>query len=411
MKAIVNSISPGRYLPLKILGRVWPGVYYSGAAALKYKTDWPEPKLPSAEWAKVRPTLAGICGSDVALIELANPPDSFAKAFISSPFVMGHESVGRITEVGEQVEGFRVGDRVNVEPGLGCAARGIQPACPMCREGLLASCHNLAAGRLPPGMAIGFNSATSGAWSEAFVGHRSQLFKVPEALTDEQALLVDPLACALHAVLRRKPRDEERVLILGSGIIGLALVNAIRAVGSKARIIMLGRHEFQRDLALARGADTVALPGDFSLTGMYGYFAKQFQCRMFRGFVGKPILLGGADVVYDAVGSRDTTEDALRLARSGGTVVIIGMGHARWVDWDPVTWKHLTIMGVNGRAFEAADPARRHTYQIVHEMLLDGRLKTDGLLTHTIPLADYRSAFQVLANKGRTGCVKAALRI
>ena len=85
-----------------------------------------------------------------------------------------------------------------------------------------------------------------------------------------------------------------------------------------------------------RGADQVVLPGDFSLTGTVQLFGQAVpQCRLHRGAFGKPILLGGADVVYDAVGSRDTTEDAPRLVRSGGTAVIIGMGHARWVDWDP----------------------------------------------------------------------------
>jgi len=411
MRAIVNDIPRVRYIPLKILGRFWTGVFWGPLAKVRYSTTWPEPKLPSSEWVKIRPTLGGICGSDMAMVMLGNPPDSFARAFVSTPMVLGHESIGRITELGGPIEGFSPGDRVNVEPALSCVTRGIEPVCPMCAEGLVASCHNLAAGSLPPGMAIGFNAATSGWWSEAVVAHRSQLFKVPDALTDEQAVLVDPLACCLHAVLLRPPRDDETVLVLGAGIIGIGVVAAIRAVGSRARIIVMARHEFQRDLCRDHGADLVLMPSDYGKAGMYAYLARLFETPVAKGVFGKPILFGGADVVYDAVGSRNTTEDALRVARAAGTIVIIGMGHARWVDWDPVTHKQLTIMGAQGRAYEKSDPRRRHTYQLVHEMMLDGRLKTEGLLTHTFPLSDYSRAFQTVARKGRTGCVKAAFRI
>jgi threonine dehydrogenase-like Zn-dependent dehydrogenase len=78
-----------------------------------------------------------------------------------------------------------------------------------------------------------------------------------------------------------------------------------------------------------------------------------------------------------------------------------------------VTHKQITILGAHGRSFEKNDPSgrRRHTYHIVHEMMLDGRLKTEGLLTHTFPLSDYKHAFKTFLGKGDTGCVKAAFRI
>ena len=141
------------------------------------------------------------------------------------------------------------------------------------------------------------------------------------------------------------------------------------------------------------------------------YIGKWYDCRSFRGVFGKPVLLGGADLTYDSVGSRNSTEDSLRITRSGGTVVMVGMDHPRWVDWDPITHKQLQLIGVHGRAFESGDPQRRHSYQLVYEMLQQGRLKTDGLLTHQFPLADYRHALKTVTNKSRTGCVKAAFRI
>jgi len=411
MRAIVNRISPVRYIPIKLLSKFWKGVFWSPLAAVGYRTDWPEPRLPGGDWVKIRPSLGGICGSDVSMVLLGNPPDSFAKAFVSNPFVLGHESAGRITEVGRDVQGLSPGDRVNVEPMLSCRPRGIEPLCPMCSQGLLASCHSLTDGLLPPGMSIGFNAVTGGFWGEAVVAHRSQIYKVPDAVTDDQAVLVDPLACALHAVLRCPPQDDDTVIIIGSGIIGLGLVNAIRAIGCKARIIVLARYGFQRELALARGADMVVLPGDYAKTNLFAYLGQVFKTRAFKGSFGKPILLGGADLVYDSVGSRNTTEDSLRIVRADGKVMLVGMGHARWVDWDPVTHKQLTIGGAHGRAFEPSDPRKRHTYEILYEMILDGRVKTAGLLTHTFPLSDYKDAFRTVTRKGRTGCVKAAFRI
>jgi threonine dehydrogenase-like Zn-dependent dehydrogenase len=411
MRAISTDISVPRYLLSKLLARFWRGVYWSRVSPLRYAADIPEPTLPGDDWVKIRPIYGGICASDVSVVTMNNPPDSFTKAFTAGRFIMGHESLGRIIELGPAVAGFRLGDRVNVEPILSCAVRGIEPVCPACHDGVLASCHNLTAGRLPPGMSIGFNSRTSGWWSEAVVAHRSQLYKVPDALTDEQAILVDPLACALHAVMVRPPRDEETVLVFGAGILGLGVVAAVRAVGSKARLIVLARHEFQRQLCLARGADTVVLPHEFADGGLFQFLGRMFRTPVYQGAFGKPILLGGADLVIDVVGSRDTTEDSLRVVRAGGTVLMVGMNHPRWVDWDPVTHKHLTIRGAHGRAFEAGDPRQRHTYEIVHEMMLDGRLKTDGLLTHVFPLSDYQQAFRIVTGKRRSNCVKAAFRI
>lgn len=411
MRAIINQIAPVRYIPLKLMGRFSSGAYWGPLAPLRFSTAWPLPKMPGPQWVRLKPILSGICGSDVGVITLRTPPDSFTRAFLDGPFVMGHECVARITELGGNVTGFSVGDRVNVEPSLCCSTRDIDPPCPMCRDGLLASCLNIGGDQLPPGMAIGYNSFTGGAWSDCFVAHQSQLYKVPHDVTDDQAVLVDPLAVALHAVYRRRPKEGERVLIIGAGIIGLGLVSALRAMNWQGEIVVAARHAAQKEMCLARGADHVILPRDYARSDFITYVGKWYDCRSFRGVFGKSILLGGADLTYDSIGSRNSTEDALRITHSGGTVVIVGMDHPRWVDWDPVTHKQLQIIGVHGRAFESADPQRRHNYQMVHEMLQQGRLNTDGLLTHQFPLADYRHALRTVTNKSRTGCIKAAFRI
>jgi len=73
MRAIVNNIAPVRYIPIKLLSRFWRGVFWSRLVKLRYRTDWPEPQLPSPQWVKIRPILGGICGSDMAMVTLGNP--------------------------------------------------------------------------------------------------------------------------------------------------------------------------------------------------------------------------------------------------------------------------------------------------------------------------------------------------
>jgi threonine dehydrogenase-like Zn-dependent dehydrogenase len=130
-----------------------------------------------------------------------------------------------------------------------------------------------------------------------------------------------------------------------------------------------------------------------------------------RGSYGKKILLGGVDLVYDAVGSRNSVEDSLRVVRPQGTVVQVGMGHPRWVDWDPLAHKQLTVVGSHGRGIEQWRGRQVHTYEIVHELLSEGRFPAGKLLTHTFPLEDYATALDILTHKGRHGAVHAAFRI
>jgi len=92
-------------------------------------------------------------------------------------------------------------------------------------------------------------------------------------------------------------------------------------------------------------------------------------------------------------------------------VVIVGMGHPRWVDWDPVPFKQLTVVGSHGRGLEPWKGGRTHTYHVVHDLMAEGRFPSDKLLTHVFPLDDYRTALDVLTHKGRHGAVHAALRV
>src|ERR687890_515876 len=119
-----------------------------------------EPVLLTPEWVRVKPRLSGICGSDLSTLSAQSSP--YFSPITSPPFVMGHEVVG---EVVEDNSGFRAGERVVVEPALGCAVRGIEPPCASCASGRYALCVNVARGDISPGIQTGFCRDTGGGWS------------------------------------------------------------------------------------------------------------------------------------------------------------------------------------------------------------------------------------------------------
>ncbi len=410
MRAVTFHIAMPRWLACKALGWFSRRVFWSRLSTLRLR-DIPEPPLPGPDWVRVRPRLGGICGSDLATILLGHPPDVFAKALIREPVVMGHENVGVVVERGPAAREVPEGLRVNVEPMIACAARGLEP-CPACRAGQFSACANQAQGRDGLGFSIGYSGRVGGSWSEGFVAHVSQLVPVPEALTDEQAVLVDALSASVHAVLRRPPAEADRqVLVLGAGLIGLGIVATLRALGFAGRVTAVARYPFQKALALDLGADEAWDRDDLARADLYRRLADRYNLRPVRGMFGRPVLFGGPDLVYDALGHRRSVDDALRVVRPGGTVVLVGMGHPRWVDWDPIPHKQITVVGSHGRGIETWRGRRLHTYRVVHELMAEGRFPADRLLTHVFPLEEYRSALEVLTAKGRHAAVHAALRI
>src|SRR5215471_10131096 len=178
--------------------------------------DVAEPELPASGWVRVLPSLSGICGSDLAAI--GGHASLYLDPLTSYPFIPGHEVVGRL-------EG---GDRVVIEPALGCVVRGIDPPCPRCAEGRPGLCYNATEGPISVGLQTGYCADTGGGWGQVLVAHRSQLHAVPDALTDQQAVLVEPLACAAHTALRARVSRGDHVLVSGAGSVGLFTTLALR---------------------------------------------------------------------------------------------------------------------------------------------------------------------------------------
>jgi len=411
MRALVYDIRPVGWATCKCLRLFWRGCILSRLNGLALR-EIPAPELPGDDWVRVRTLMGGICGSDLAIIDQKQPADSILQAFSSAPMGLGHENVAVVEEVGRAVAKTWLGRRVCVEPTLCCKVRGIEPPCERCAEGQLGACESFGddgsgSAKLPPGTSIGYNSRTGGSFGECFVAHVSQLVAVPDALSDEQALLTDPLACALHAVLRADVGEAGRVLVCGCGMLGLGIVASLRAVGYTGRIDVVDRQEYLRVPAEAAGADAfLILPG--GARQRFERIAERTGATVQRVRFGNYMLSGGYDVVFDCVGSRLSIGESLKWAKARGQVVLVATGHGRGVDLTPIWFRELTVIGAWGRQAEDFEGKKIGTYQLTHRMMVDGRLGARGLLTHTFPLADYRTALKVAMCKAEHKAVKVA---
>ena len=130
-----------------------------------------------------------------------------------------------------------------------CFNKGFDPKCRNCREGNYALCENQSEGSLP--------MDTGGGWSEFMVAHESQLVAVPDEISDEDAVLIEPAAVALHAILLRAPEAGEKILIVGAGIIGLMILHITKQIQPECQVSIVARHRFQQEQAVRFGADAI----------------------------------------------------------------------------------------------------------------------------------------------------------
>jgi len=358
----------------------------------------PEPRLPTREWVRVRPLLSGICGSDLGTLSAESSP--YFSPITSPPFVMGHEVVG---EVVKENSGFSAGERVVVEPALGCGVRGISPQCPYCASGRYALCVNVTRGDISPGIQTGFCGDTGGGWSEGtLVAHPLQLHRVPDDVPDEAAVSIEPLACAVHAALRASPGPEETTLVIGAGSVGLFVVAALRSVTDAGRILCVAKHERQREEALRLGADEVVHPRE-----SYKRLPEALGAEVHRPELGKPVVLGGADVTFECVGAPGTIEDATRLTRAEGVVSLLGMPAARSsLDLTPLWHGEVNLAGTYAYGVEEYRGERVKSFELALRIAPEIRLQT--MVGPRFGLREYREAIAAARAAGREGHVKVA---
>ena len=402
MEAIQYTKSIPRYLAMRHLGKRWRSLYTSPFSCTRL-VDIPEPQLPTPEWIKVRTRLSGICGSDLATITAKGSP--YFSPFTSTPFVLGHEIVGEVAETGEAVEGFRVGRRVVIEPVLSCSVRGISPPCHQCRNQRFANCENITKGDISAGVQTGYCRDTGGGWSQYVLAHQSQLHLVPDDISDEAAVLLEPFACALHGVLKFSPNRAATICVIGGGTIGLLTVAALRILGHRNRIIIFAKYPHQQQLARELGADEVLSPN----SGRYAAFCELTGATSHQPELGQQVLIGGVDVTFDCIGSSVAIDDAFRFTRAGGEVILVGMpGIPKNVDWTSIWYKQLKVEGAYTYGLETHNGEQIHTFTLGMRLLQKMGPGLRPLVSKPFPLRDYKRAIQTAMNTGKTITVKTA---
>lgn len=402
MRGIVFDGDVKRYAGTLLLGKLDKKLSYGGFACTRYKEDIREPELPGPDWVRIKTGFGGICGSDLNLVYLHDSPS--ASPFVSFPFVIGHENMGVVEEAGSAVTGFKAGDRVIADPILSCRVREIEEECDSCKSGNPSVCSSFTKGSLAPGMSIGSCRDTGGSWGEYYVAHSSQLIRLEDDTRGEDAVLVDAIASALHPVARNYPDDNEKVLVVGSGIIGLMVVACLRALGSKCNITILARHSYQGELAGKYGADNVVFTRDGDY---YSTFAGITGGTLYKPIIGKRVMTGGFDRVFECVGSDISIDESLRFTRQGGTMVLIGLASApKGVDWTPIWLKEIKLHGAYWCGLEDIGGSKASTYMHTLRLITEGKLDIKPLVTHILDIKDYRRAMEIASDKGRYKSIK-----
>jgi threonine dehydrogenase-like Zn-dependent dehydrogenase len=228
---------------------------------------------------------------------------------------------------------------------------------------------------------------------------------VPGDLPDDLAIFAEPVAVALHAVLRRPAKAGEKVLVLGCGTIGFLLIQVLRLLQPGCAITAVAQFPWQAEMAREYGADHLFLASDDG----YSEVARITGARMHRGRGGNRMLLGGFDLIFDVVGIESTLNNALRWTRAGGSVVLVGVNlHRMNLDVTPVWYQEVDLLGAVGHDVVVWEGETVSTFELAMRWMQAGEVRCNRMLTHRYPLHAYREAFATAVDKQKKRSIKVA---
>jgi 2-desacetyl-2-hydroxyethyl bacteriochlorophyllide A dehydrogenase len=318
--------------------------------------------VPDAGQAVVNVVNCGICGSDL---------HSFFHGVAAKPGqVLGHEFSGRVVSAPE-VDGIAPGDRVTVRPLIPCGG------CAACGAGEPQRCER--------SLDIGYG--VSGAFAERVLVPRAvvgeTVFRLPDAVDDRGGALVEPLAVGMHAIARADADQEEVIVVLGAGMIGLGVIALLHSRGCK-RILAVDLSQLRRERARVVGAAMVVDPAVEDVVAAARNFALEQGGADRRG----------ADLVIDCAGAGVALESGLRALKRGGRVILVAAyGREVQVYLDRVIGKEISLIGSIGY---------RDEFPEVLRLLAEGRVNPDDFVSHTFALDDIDEAIRTQADVHRS---------
>jgi threonine dehydrogenase-like Zn-dependent dehydrogenase len=327
--------------------------------------DVPTPKAGPSE-VLVAVKACGICGSDVHGMDGSTGRRR-------PPIIMGHEAAGVISSIGSDVTGWVAGDRVTFDSTIYCGH------CEFCRRGLINLCDN----RRVLGVSCE-DYRQNGAFAEFVAVPQHILYRLPDGLAFEHAALIEPFAIALHAIRRAPPTLNDTVVVVGVGMIGLALVQALSQAGC-GRLVAVDIADEKLDLAAKCGATTTINSASEDVPAAI--------LRLTQGL--------GADLAFEAVGVSATVDLTLRCLRKGGAATLVGNVTPK-IEFplQSTVTRELTIYG---------SCASQGEYPACLDMLARGALHAAPLISAVAPLAKGTTWFDRLYRR-EPGLLKVVLR-
>ncbi|KZT10241.1 GroES-like protein [Laetiporus sulphureus 93-53] len=306
----------------------------------------------------------GVCGTDNHVHD-----GEFITTF---PLVPGHEVVGIVADYGKNVHGFAMGDRVVADPGVTCGA------CFYCRRGTSLLCENF--------LGKGVSSAERGGFSEYITFHASKVYKIHN-LTDEEATLVEPAACAIHGMDQLSAPVGVEALVIGAGPTGLILAQLLKLNGAM-RVVIAANKGIKTQVAINLDAGDAYVELDREDPGpQWERLRKEYPY--------------GFDVVVEATGSEKVANDAINYVRRGGTLMIYGVyDRSSTVHWSPAK-----IFGDEIRIIGSF--AQTHCFPRAVQYLDSGKIRIKGMVTDVFTIAEYQKALDKLNSRE---AVKIAVR-
>ena len=413
MRAVRFKVSVPGFLLARSLGRYSRSATFGALSGLSM-ADVAVPEIPRGDWVRIRVSLGGICGSDLGNLTFSSSP--VMEPFGSFPAVLGHEILGVVEAVGSEVTRVQPGQRVAVDPMLSCLTRGYENTahCASCADGSHSTCENAGeespltvGGRaLGPGLTMGYHRDLPGGWGEMIVAHESQVFPLDDALDDRTAVLMEPLAIGMHAVLRTAVPPAGPVLVIGSGPIAFATIWSLRATGYQGELVAQVKRTHEAELARALGASEIVKPGAEARESLIATGAQAYM-----PIVGEEVYSGGGfPLVFDCVGSRSSLEQLLRYTAPRGQAVLLGCaGQVKKLDLTFLWARELNVRGFVGYGAEQWRGGSRHTFEVTHDLLLETGAPVSRMVTHVFPLSQYKDALRAADDRRKSGAIKVAL--
>jgi L-iditol 2-dehydrogenase len=291
----------------------------------------------------------GVCGSDIHVFHGLHP-------YTSYPVVQGHEVSGIVAAVGENVEGFSVGDKITFTPQVTCGE------CYPCKHGMYNICETL--------KVMGFQ--TDGSGQEYFPLPAWNAIKLSDDFSLDHAALIEPIAVAVHALQRGGDVKGKKVLVLGAGTIGNLTAQTAKALGAEA-VMITDISEYKLEKAKACGIDFVINTAKDDLTQAIAAHFGQTK----------------ADMILECVGVQLTVDQAIENARKGTTIVIVGVfGEKPSVDLGLVQDRELSLVGTL--------MYKKEDFEKAVELIAGGKMCLDDLVTHRFPFEQYLEAYHTI---------------